>query len=109
MSRPPLWRIFFLAAFLTVSLAAFSAQEASDDPAKALPDGDGKDIVSSTCQQCHGLELTTQARHTLDEWRSEVKDMVANGATLDDDQVEIVSQYLAKNFGPEKTGKKEEK
>ena len=64
-----------------------------------LPDGKGKDLVETVCTQCHGLESTMDARYTLDEWRNVVYDMVSEGAPLLDDEVEIVAQYLAKNFG----------
>ncbi len=109
MLRGTFWTLFLLGAFLTITLSAFSAQEQSEDKGKGLPDGKGKDYVASICQQCHGLEAVTGSRRTLEEWRSVVTDMVSNGASLQEDEVEIVAQYLAKNFGPEKTDKKEEK
>lgn len=41
------------------------------------------------------------AQHmTLDQWRSEVRTMVENGASLNPDEWEPVVAYLAKNFGP---------
>jgi virginiamycin B lyase len=64
-----------------------------------LPEGEGKDLVETVCTQCHGLESTTDARYTLDEWRNVVYDMVSEGAPLLDDEVEIIAQYLAKNYG----------
>ncbi len=105
--------IFLLGAFLAVSLSAFSAQEQAEDKGKSLPEGKGKDYVSTICQQCHGLEAITGSPRSLEDWRNVVNDMVSNGAALQDDEMEIVSQYLAKNFGPsaapDKTEKKEEK
>lgn len=105
--------LFLLGAFLAVSLSAFSAQEQGEDKGKNLPDGKGKDYVSTICQQCHGLEAITGSQRSLEEWRNVVNDMVSNGAAMQEDEVEIVSQYLAKNFGPsaapDKTEKKEEK
>ncbi|MBI2815541.1 MAG: hypothetical protein HYX72_01235 [Acidobacteria bacterium] len=74
-----------------------------------LPEGKGKDYVASVCQQCHGLEAITSSRRSLDEWRMVVNDMVSQGAPLQDDEVEIVSEYLAKNFGPEKSESGSEK
>src|SRR5581483_7789130 len=85
-------------------VAANTAKGQAEDKDK-LPEGKGKDYVASVCTQCHGLEATTGSRRTLEEWRIVVNDMVSNGAALDEDEVEIVSQYLAKNFGPEKSEK----
>jgi mono/diheme cytochrome c family protein len=87
-------------AIVTISLAAGFAQK-SDDEGTNLPEGKGKDLVASVCRQCHGLELTTSSERTLDEWKSVVNDMVSNGAALQEDEVETVSQYLAKNFSPD--------
>jgi len=74
-----------------------------------LPEGKGRDLVATVCGQCHGLDATTDSRHTLDEWRNVVNDMVSTGAALDEEEVETVSQYLAKNFGPEGDKSKQEK
>src|SRR5581483_5209807 len=91
MLRRTTWMMVILAAAV---VAANTAKGQAEDKDK-LPEGKGKDYVASVCTQCHGLE----------EWRIVVNDMVSNGAALDDDEVEIVSQYLAKNFGPEKSEK----
>lgn len=99
MIRRALLMILFLAVLIPLSFQTLSAQDSSDDPAKKLPEGKGKDYVSSVCQQCHGLDLITSSNRTLEEWTSVVNDMVSNGAALEKDEVEIVAQYLAKSFG----------
>ena len=67
----------------------------------SLPEGNGKEIVEIVCSQCHGLNNVTDARRTLEEWESVVSDMVARGAPLLIDEIDAVSAYLTKNFGPQ--------
>jgi virginiamycin B lyase len=63
----------------------------------ALPDGNGKDLVSTACSQCHALTLVTGAGYSREEWPMVFGGMVK----LPPDQVSVVTDYLAKNF-PEK-------
>ena len=65
-----------------------------------FPEGKGKEIVEMVCGQCHGLNNISDARRTLEEWESVVSDMVARGAPLLIDEIDTVSEYLVKNFGP---------
>lgn len=64
-----------------------------------LPDGEGKELVSKSCAQCHGLELITAARKDRAGWQTCVKDMVRLGAKLKAGEVDTVVAYLVKNFG----------
>jgi virginiamycin B lyase len=70
-----------------------------------LPDGNGKEIVATTCGQCHGLNQVVRAGYTRAGWANTVAMMVNAGAKLTPDQVTTVVDYLAKNF-PEKAGPK---
>ena len=72
-------------------------------PAKAiveLPDGDGKAIATENCQACHKLTNLTKAHKSLDDWKDTVQTMIDRGANVPADKVDILVQYLAKNFGP---------
>src|SRR6202521_908245 len=72
-------------------------------PAKAaveFPDGDGKAIATENCQACHKLTNLTKAHKSLDDWKETVQTMIDRGANVPTDQVDILIQYLAKNFGP---------
>ena len=66
-----------------------------------LPDGDGKKAVQAACIQCHELERITGAGYSLEGWRNNLHMMVNAGSPLPKDQIEMVAQYLTKNF-PEK-------
>lgn len=70
-----------------------------------LPEGKGKEIVQSVCTQCHGLRDVTASKMTLEDWQNTVYDMVARGAPLLEEEMDVVAQYLAANFGKEKTDK----
>ncbi len=80
-----------------------TAAPSAPAPAKAvveLPDGDGKTIATENCQACHKLTNLTKAHKNLDDWKETVQTMIDRGANVPDDKVDILVQYLAKNFGP---------
>ena len=65
-----------------------------------LPEGKGREQVENACTVCHTAERITKQTLTVDQWRSEVRTMVENGASLNPDEWEPVVAYLVKNFGP---------
>jgi mono/diheme cytochrome c family protein len=76
---------------------------AAPAPAKVvvdLPEGDGKAIATENCQACHKLTNLTKAHKSLDDWKDTVQLMMDRGANVPADKVDILVQYLAKNFGP---------
>jgi competence ComEA-like helix-hairpin-helix protein len=70
----------------------------AQDP--VLPEGKGREAVENACTVCHSAERITKQSLTIDQWRSEVRTMVENGASLNPDEWEPVVAYLTKNFGP---------
>jgi|SRR5579863_773511 len=66
----------------------------------ALPPGEGKELVARACAQCHSLETVLRSRLTRQQWEARIDQMVAKGAKLSDDEIDVVATYLAKNFGP---------
>jgi cytochrome c5 len=79
------------------------AAPSTPTPAKAiveLPDGDGKTIATENCQACHRLTNLTKAHKSLDDWKDTVQTMIDRGANVPAEQVDLLVQYLAKNFGP---------
>jgi competence protein ComEA len=65
---------------------------------RPLPPGRGKAIVQRNCSHCHALKVVTSKRATKDQWSALVDQMVSRGADLNDDEIDIVVEYLAKNF-----------
>lgn len=80
-----------LAPVLVLYLAATTA-------VRPLPPGRGKAIVQRNCSHCHALKVVTSKRATKDQWSALVDQMVSRGADLNDDEIDIVVKYLAKNF-----------
>jgi virginiamycin B lyase len=66
-----------------------------------LPDGEGKKLVETACVACHELTPLINAGYPEEGWRNNINMMVNIGAPVPKDQIEVVIQYLAKNF-PEK-------
>src|SRR5215831_7055042 len=62
-----------------------------------LPEGTGKDLVQTTCTQCHALNLVTNAGYSRQDWEQVFTSMVS----LPKDKVTTIADYLGKNF-PEK-------
>ena len=67
-----------------------------------LPEGEGKEIVEVTCTACHVLNYITDSRNSKEGWHSIVMEMISYGAVLDDKEITVVVEYLAKHFGPAK-------
>ncbi len=83
-------RLVVLLSFFT--LPAVQAQD--------LPEGPGKRLVQEICTGCHGLESVTSQRATRQGWESTVDYMIQRGATMKDEDIRVVVDYLTKNFGP---------
>jgi virginiamycin B lyase len=66
----------------------------------ALPDGPGKDVVQASCTQCHGVDRITRAGYDSERWSNTVAMMVNAGAKVPPDRMNVVVDYLAKNFPP---------
>jgi cytochrome c5 len=65
-----------------------------------LPEGDGKPIATEFCQMCHKLTNLTKAHKDLDDWKDTIHTMIDRGASIPDDKVDVLAQYLTANFGP---------
>jgi competence ComEA-like helix-hairpin-helix protein len=79
-------------------LVLYLATSAAVGKAPALPPGKGKAIVARTCVNCHALKVVTSKRATKEQWSALIDQMVSRGADLSDDEIEVVVDYLAKNF-----------
>jgi mono/diheme cytochrome c family protein len=67
--------------------------------AQDLPAGPGKDLFERVCSQCHGLDIITNLKHTKPEWKAVVDTMAGYGASAQDEELDAIVDYLAKNFG----------
>jgi len=68
----------------------------------SLPPGNGKAIVRRACAGCHALKVVTSKRASKQQWSMLVNQMVSRGADLEDEEIEVVVDYLSKNFSLDK-------
>jgi len=67
----------------------------------ALPDGPGKEQVAALCSGCHGLSRVMNSGYPQAYWNTVTRMMINFGVTIPPDQINLVTDYLAKNL-PEK-------
>ena len=90
-----------VAAILFIALPARSQNPAQARGPIQLPDGEGKETIQAACAACHSLGNITNSGHSPEEWKTTVAMMLNVGAPVPPDKVEVVTDYLIKNF-PEK-------
>src|SRR5580698_6290800 len=88
-----------LSGFLAL-VAVTAAAPAFAQNANPLPAGDGRDIVSVACSQCHYLGTIAKIRDGAAGWRMYVNNMVLRGAQLTPPEIDKVVDYLSVNLGP---------
>src|SRR5271156_6544536 len=86
-------------SLLVVLVAATSPSRAQQN-ANPLPAGEGRDLVATTCSQCHYLGTIAKIRDGSAGWRLFVNNMVLRGAQLTGPEIDTVVDYLALNLGP---------
>ena len=96
--------IVFLLTLVFALLSAVSAQaqKAKDEGStQTLPPGNGRDLVLNSCNSsCHNLTMIVTARKNNDGWSKSVNDMIQRGATVFPEEIEPMTNYLSKFFGP---------
>jgi cytochrome c5 len=85
-----------LLAFVAVGVASPAFAQAPNP----LPAGDGREIVSVACSQCHYLGTIAKIRDGAAGWRTQVNNMVLRGAQLTPPEIDKVVDYLSLNMGP---------
>lgn len=71
------------------------------DRSGSLPEGAGRQLVLSTCTQCHSLGPLVLQRKTAAGWRATTVDMISRGAQIHLDEIAPITAYLALNYGPD--------
>ena len=96
--------ISLAAGTLLMSLPARAQMQFGEREAVQMPAGDAKDLVENACSVCHSLtNITNSQGHTPEEWKTTVSMMLNVGAAIPAEKVDMVTNYLIKNF-PEKPG-----
>ncbi|HKA21707.1 MAG TPA: hypothetical protein VKN18_25745 [Blastocatellia bacterium] len=109
ISKMPKLRAAFVVAYaLCVGSVVLRAQVpievGSRDRTSSLPDGAGRNLVIATCTQCHSLGPIVLQRKSEVQWVRTVRDMIARGAQIAPDEIELISTYLSQSFGPGSAG-----
>ena len=82
---------------LAIAATAFAAGDgestARHEKARAL--------FLDACTACHTLERVREQRLGKEEWRHLIAGMLSEGVPLTDDEITLLVDYLAENFGPE--------
>ena len=94
-----------LAVIATRGLEAQTAPVPGTPPAAgtlpALPPGPALVVINERCSTCHTTASVFNQRRSADDWAATVQLMVDRGADLTPDDMTMVIDYLAANFGPE--------
>ena len=59
----------------------------------------GKMILENACTACHDLDLVMDMKLSKQEWDDLVKSMISKGAAIEDKDVPVLVDYLAKTYG----------
>lgn len=64
-----------------------------------LPEGKGKETLENTCTECHGLDKVLSELRNRERWKAIATVMRSKGATMSDDELNTLVDYLYRNFG----------
>ena len=59
----------------------------------------GRELVEDVCTYCHNLDRLRDKELSREEWRGLTKGMISEGAPVTDDELSMILDYLAKNYG----------
>jgi mono/diheme cytochrome c family protein len=85
---------------LSIALVASAVATGALAQQPQWPPGEGREIVSVACVQCHQPTIIMTLREGPAGWRFHVHDMILRGAQIKNSEVETVVNYLASNFAP---------
>jgi cytochrome c5 len=85
--------------FLPVALATLATALPQELPEG--PESPGRKLLEERCASCHDLKPVVSLKQSQAAWKELVVKMVGYGAQLDDKEVDVVTEYLTKHFGPE--------
>jgi mono/diheme cytochrome c family protein len=78
-----------------------AAKPAAPAAASSLPDGPGKDVLTSKCFQCHGQTMWNDLRQDRRAWLGVLYRMVGRRALWTEDEINAMADYLARVRGPQ--------
>ena len=99
MSFPRKVLTICLFGILTVSVPCV-AQDQQSQPA-GFPNLPGRDVLMGRCLQCHGTGMWKDHRQDRRGWEGVLYRMVGRGALWTEEEIRIMSGYLAAAYGPQ--------
>jgi mono/diheme cytochrome c family protein len=81
---------------LAFTAALVFASTARNEPAAK---DRGRELVQDVCTYCHNLDRLQGQALSREEWRGLTKGMISEGAPVTDDELSMILDYLAKNYG----------
>lgn len=83
-----------MAAALSLAAAGRNGTQAKDR---------GRELVEDVCTYCHNLDRLRGQELSREEWRGLTKGMISEGAPVTDQELSMILDYLAKNYGKRRT------
>ncbi len=77
------------------AVLAFAATAPNAAPTKDR----GRELVEDVCTYCHNLDRLRGKEFSREEWRGLTKGMISEGAPVTDEELSMILDYLAKNYG----------
>lgn len=75
-------------------------QKAKDEGwSELLPPGEGRDLVLTSCMNCHNLKVVVHARKNRADWDKSINDMIQRSAPIFLEEIEPIAVYLTSAFG----------
>jgi cytochrome c-type biogenesis protein CcmH/NrfF len=85
---------------LIAGFAAVSGVTGQTAPTQDKQDqASAKELTERVCSACHEISVATSERHSPEQWKAIVEDMVRRGAEASDAERKVILEYLMKNFG----------
>jgi mono/diheme cytochrome c family protein len=89
---------FTLLAILLLALLVACGSEAPPEPTPVPTAHPGKSLVASRCLGCHSLNQLENSSFNERGWQLVVERMQMMGVQLNDDQFDVVVDYLAQSY-----------
>ena len=83
---------------LTMSVATVMLFTAATSSAQRP--SEGQQLVEKRCQGCHNLRRVDTAAKDADGWRETIQVMIQDGAEIEEAEIPVLVQYLAREHGP---------
>jgi len=88
--------------FRVKPVPAYTSQLTSAEILPLLPDGEGKQVLMSSCTSCHTLQKMTAGQWNMTGWRQVTSNMSkVFGAQVPDGKEELLVNYLSETFSPQ--------